>query len=394
MLRRLRFRSPSSAEFAITLLGVVLSGVALGRFPFAIVVRAPFAEAVIHAVLVGAPGLVLVYGGQRLSESGIDPEAYPRVAHWCFGGLGVVLVGLGLLGLNPAGQIANPVEAGILATAIGSVGGFTIGLHDAQAITRANEAEAHQRRLRRQKQALERQNEQLESFASMLAHELRNPLQIAQIYLQQIPADDGSALAEVEHAHDRIEEMIDILLVTARRTDPDISWEAVALADACSETWSAVETNGAKLVVETDRTIRVDPLHLRHLLENLCKNAVEHSSTSPRRNDEDAVEHSSTSNRPSGDDAAGHGDWSPTLTVGDLPDGFYVADDGPGIPVDDRDTVFDAGYSTRKGGIGLGLTFVARLADTYGWECAATESEAGGARFEFTGVDLVESESR
>ncbi|MFC4550493.1 MULTISPECIES: ATP-binding protein [Halorussus] len=379
MLRRLRFRSPRSAEFAITLLGIVLSGVAIGRFPFAVVVRAPFAEAVIHAVLVGAPGLVLVYGGLRLSESGIDPEAYPRVAHWCFGGVGVLLVGLGLLGLNPAGRIANPVEAGIFATAIGGVGGFTIGLHDAQAVTRAEEAEAHQRRLRRQKQALERQNEQLESFASMLAHELRNPLQIAQIYLQQIPTDDGSALAEVEHAHDRIEEMIDILLVTARRTDPDISWEAVPLADVCTETWSAVETNGAELAVETDRTIRADPLHLRHLLENLCKNAVEHSSTSPRRNDENAVE---------------HGDWSPTVRVGDLPDGFFVADDGPGIPEDERETVFDAGYSTRKDGIGLGLTFVARLADTYGWECAATESEAGGARFEFRNVELVESEGR
>lgn len=51
--------------------------------------------------------------------------------------------------------------------------------------------------------------------------------------------------------------------------------------------------------------------------------------------------------------------------------------------------MFDAGYSTDSNSIGLGLTFVAQLVATYGWEYDVTESDEGGARFEFTGVELV-----
>lgn len=56
---------------------------------------------------------------------------------------------------------------------------------------------------------------------------------------------------------------------------------------------------------------------------------------------------------------------------------------------DERDAVFEAGYTTaaEQGGTGLGLAFVQKLADVYGWEYAVTESAAGGARFEFTNVD-------
>ncbi|MFC4449989.1 ATP-binding protein [Halorussus aquaticus] len=98
-------------------------------------------------------------------------------------------------------------------------------------------------------------------------------------------------------------------------------------------------------------------IHFRHLLENLFTNAVEHA------------------------------DGCVTVRVGGLPSGFYVEDDGPGIPEAEREQVFEAGYTTD--GIGFGLVFVAELADTYGWEYAITDGPDGGARFEFTGVDLV-----
>jgi signal transduction histidine kinase len=80
------------------------------------------------------------------------------------------------------------------------------------------------------------------------------------------------------------------------------------------------------------------------------------------------------------------GDATVTVTVGDLPDGFYVADDGPGIPATERGSVFEAGYSTDSGGTGFGLSIVATIAEAHGWTVEVTESEAGGARFEVTGV--------
>ncbi|NEU56325.1 ATP-binding protein [Halorussus sp. MSC15.2] len=221
----------------------------------------------------------------------------------------------------------------------------------------------------------QRQNERLESFAGMVAHELRNPLHIAQLYHERASDGDEAAAEEVATALERIEEIIDVVLVTARSEDSVIDWEAVELADAATEAWANVTAGESKLAVETDLTVESDPIHLQHLLQNLFKNAVEHGSTSPRSQvHEDAVEHT---------------DSGVTVTVGRLPSGFYVADDGPGIPPEERATVFDAGYTTDEGGIGLGLTFVKQLADTYDWECRVTESDAGGTRFEFTGVDII-----
>ena len=206
------------------------------------------------------------------------------------------------------------------------------------------------------------QNDRLNSFAGMLAHELRNPLQIAQLYHPEAVEGKEAAAEEVKNAHDRIEELIDVMLVTARSVDSVIDWKAVELADAATETWSDVSVDEADLVVETDHIIEADPIHLQHLLKNLITNAVEHS----------------------GPDV--------TVRIGDLSTGFYVEDDGPGIPEAERRQVFGAGYTTDADGFGLGLTFIAQLADTYNWECRVTESDAGGARFEFRGVELVDGE--
>jgi signal transduction histidine kinase len=85
-----------------------------------------------------------------------------------------------------------------------------------------------------------------------------------------------------------------------------------------------------------------------------------------------------------------HGAGAPTITVGRLAesDGFYVADDGPGISPHERDRVFESGYSTAADGTGFGLAIVEQIAEAHGWEVAVTESAHGGARFEVTGVTV------
>jgi signal transduction histidine kinase len=76
-----------------------------------------------------------------------------------------------------------------------------------------------------------------------------------------------------------------------------------------------------------------------------------------------------------------------TVTVGSLEEGFYVEDDGPGVPEAEREDVFDAGYTTSDTGTGFGLSIVHEIATAHGWEVSVTESDAGGARFEFRGVE-------
>ena len=103
---------------------------------------------------------------------------------------------------------------------------------------------------------------------------------------------------------------------------------------------------------------------------------MEHSSTSPpSQAREDAVE---------------HGGRNVTVTVGDLADGFHVSDDGPGIPDEERDRVFESGYTTAREGTGFGLSIVAEIVEAHGWEVRATDSADGGARFEVTGVEFAD----
>jgi hypothetical protein len=63
-----------------------------------------------------------------------------------------------------------------------------------------------------------------------------------------------------------------------------------------------------------------------------------------------------------------------TVSVGTLDGGFYVADDGPGIPPEHRDDVTERGFSTAEDGTGIGLSVVAGVADSNNWELHITDN--------------------
>jgi len=210
---------------------------------------------------------------------------------------------------------------------------------------------------------LERRNQRLDEFASVVSHDLKNPLSVArgQLELAREEGDDEH-LQAVADAIDRSQVLVDDLLTLAREGDRVVDPQSIELAALVEESWESLENEDARLVVDAERSIEADETLFRQLVENLLRDAIEH-----------------------GTGAAAGDDPTVTVTVGDLSDGFYVADDGPGVPEDDRDRVFDAGYSAANGA-GLGLTIVKRVAEAHGWDVALTESESGGARFEITGV--------
>ncbi len=80
-----------------------------------------------------------------------------------------------------------------------------------------------------------------------------------------------------------------------------------------------------------------------------------------------------------------------TVIVGALEDGFYAADDGPRIPADERERIFEAGYLTSLDGTGFGLSIVKKIAEAHGLDVLAVEGAGGGGRFELTGVAFVSS---
>ena len=234
----------------------------------------------------------------------------------------------------------------------------------ATALTAALDRVDRETLLREREEQLERQNERLEEFASVVSHDLRNPLNVATGSLDLARSEcDADELDAVADAHDRMEALITDLLALAREGDGATEMGPVPLAEVVERCWRGVETGAATLRVETDRVVLADEGRLRQLLENLVRNSVEHG----RR--------------------GRHGDGV-SVTVGDLEGGFYVEDDGPGIPESDRERVFEAGYSTSDGGTGFGLKIVVDAARAQGWDVVATDGTDGGARIELIGVEF------
>ncbi|MEF8976962.1 MAG: PAS domain S-box protein [Halapricum sp.] len=235
--------------------------------------------------------------------------------------------------------------------------------HTSTALARLDRGAA----LREQKRTLERQNERLDQFAGIVSHDLRNPLQVAQSRLElareaESPAEHLDAVADM---HDRMSKLLSEVLELAREGDRVTDPERISLAHTARAAWDAVVTDGATLTVESDATIEADPDGIHRLFENLFRNSIEHGST---------------------DD-----ECRATVHVGVLEggDGFYVADDGPGIDPADRDRVFESGFSTVSGGTGYGLSIVREIAQAHDWTVGVTESASGGARFEIRGVTVL-----
>jgi PAS domain S-box-containing protein len=259
-------------------------------------------------------------------------------------------------------------------------------------VTRDVAAERDERELRER-------CERLEDLIAATSHDLRGPLTVAAGHAS-MAAETGETdhLDAVAGALDRAEELLDCLTTLAEKGERIREADPIELREVAEAAWDVTGTDGAALCIEEEAVFPADRCRTQQLLENLFKNAVEHGSTSPRSRAHedadgarrasardargDAVEHGATDGE---EGSAGDGNGV-TVHVGSLPDGsgFYVADDGPGIPEGEREQVFESGYSTVENGTGFGLAIVRTIAEAHGWSVDLLESEAGGARFEFS----------
>ncbi|ELZ09457.1 multi-sensor signal transduction histidine kinase [Halovivax asiaticus JCM 14624] len=252
---------------------------------------------------------------------------------------------------------------------------------------------------RRYQRELERQNDRLEQFASLVSHDLRNPLNVAQGHAELLEgAVEHDSTTEISWALERMETLIDDLLALARQGETVGEPERVNLGAVVDEAWAVVE-GPVTLRHDVAGTVLADRSRLCELLTNLFRNVVDHGiaddtgATDP--NATQATDHDSHANvsadneqHPTNEPESAReisvgwidGDSNPAVE----PSGFLVADDGPGLPNVD---VFEAGVTTDPDGTGIGLAIVAEIAEAHGWTVTAGESASGGARFEFRGVD-------
>jgi len=219
--------------------------------------------------------------------------------------------------------------------------------------------------LERSRWQLEKQNDRLDQVAATVSHDLRNPINVADGYARSLAlraedwdmevAEREQAMADltrIQESLGRMEAIIDDVLTIAREGKTVEDTERLSLVAVAREAWGNVGTGDAALTITGDRTLRAERSKLLRIFENLFRNSVD------------------------------HGPAEVTVEVGPTPDGFFVTDDGPGIPESHHENVFEYGYTTTDQGTGLGLSIVRTMAESHGWTVELDDSH-DGTRFVF-----------
>jgi signal transduction histidine kinase len=220
-------------------------------------------------------------------------------------------------------------------------------------------------------QAAQRIEELITSHRSLLAnasHELRSPLarmKMALSMLDDMPPDRARALKqEINKDIKELDELVEEVLLASRLdARPDIDRQPVDLLGLLIE---EAQRTGAEVHVDsqaTDLKYQGDERLLRRAVRNLLENARRY----------------------------GHADGAPAqvnahLQITPRHVAFVVEDRGPGVPVEQRDRIFEPfyrlpGHAEHAGGVGLGLSLVRQIARRHGGDVRCETREGGGSRF-------------
>lgn len=293
------------------------------------------------------------------------PMAVLRTNLWRYlsGALGIIVLGGALVGYAVKRAMREVEELR------NQVGGIEVGTEASHVTVPAGDDELTRLgiTLNAMVDRIRASAEQLEGFAGDTAHELRNPLAAIRANLDLMEASSdlsirraasGRALAEV----DRCKRLVDSLLVVATLERGDEGAQSLASANAGDVVIAAVEAvEQAHPTLAFDTTglssvsVRIEPAHLSIVVSNLLDNAARHTRS--------------------------------TVEVTSVIEGDRVvlafADDGPGVPVQSRELIFErfrTGDEERH--FGLGLPLARRLTERAGgWLAATDPKELGGARF-------------
>jgi light-regulated signal transduction histidine kinase (bacteriophytochrome) len=230
-------------------------------------------------------------------------------------------------------------------------------------------------RLSARVEELKREKAALEQFAAVAAHELVEPLVITEAYATMVHdrldnvehAESRRDLAALSRTASRARLLIEALLFDARATDEEIFSLEVdlgAVVDGCLEALSS-EIAAREAVIEVGElpVVPGNESLLRGLFANLLMNGLKYSR---RQLPDISIE------------ADREGEfWR-----------FSVTSQGPTIPVEDRERIFEP-YQRGRGerrarGTGLGLAICRRIVERHGGKIAVDPAPGGGNRFHFT----------
>ena len=209
-------------------------------------------------------------------------------------------------------------------------------------------------------------------FVANASHQLRTPLTGIKLRLEAIQAEGGRAgenAAKAEEELDRLQALVDDLLALAAAATASPTGATVDLSSVVEdavERWQAPAREAEKTVElgsHEPASVFADPGDLAHVVDNLVENALRYTPPGAQVTVESSA-----------------GDGRATLVV---------ADDGPGIPEEDRARVFERFYRGSNGrrlgpGTGLGLAIVAELVERWGGEVTLADGPGTRIQVAFT----------
>lgn len=235
-------------------------------------------------------------------------------------------------------------------------------------------------------QRLEMANAELERYASMVAHDIRTPLNAIGRFVDLIEADHGDDLpddlAEMLGAIARLagrgEDVAVALLSLARTGEAEPVSEGsdsnAVVARVVRDLEDAIAEADAELSVGELPPTVVQPVHLERVISNLLTNALHYAT----------------------------GERAPVVVVeaerlGDEVR-FTVSDNGPGIPEEERERIFEplvrGSAGARRPGTGIGLATCRKIVEAYGGTIEVVGSDGPGATIAFTLPAVAPPEDR
>ncbi|ELZ78242.1 putative light- and oxygen-sensing transcription regulator [Haloferax larsenii JCM 13917] len=196
-------------------------------------------------------------------------------------------------------------------------------------------------------------NRQLAMLVGFLSAELREPLSSAMETASRLVAADGADAAVLAEALERMDSVVEQSVALSNQ-GTRVDTQPVDFRSAIEVAWADIDHAGVSLRIVGHGHLMADA----HLFGLFCKLLLNHSSH------RDATAASLS-----------------RIIVGTTADGFFIDDDGPQMPAEERaqfsdDELLGADYEM------VDTAIVSRIADLHGWRLEVTDSELGGARYE------------
>ena len=203
----------------------------------------------------------------------------------------------------------------------------------------------------------------LGTFTATIAHEVRNPLSAIRLSIQVLQGDNPNhpSLQLIDDEIERLDHIVDELLGFSRGMNVQLTdCDLVNVASDVSRLLHRQARHaGVDIRLEGSGQVQADPRRLRQMMLNLVLNAIQ----------------------------ALHGSESDGLVIIRLTDdGFEVIDNGPGVPTERREDLFQAFASSKSQGTGLGLHLAHLIADAHGASLTYEDVRPHGSCFRFSGL--------